>query len=323
MAQPPEIGPPVAFTIPKRRPRVEQKAAPPDRRKVVVMPIKVVADKRITDGMFRTLAVLCSYCNRAGITWVSTERMGKDMGVTKQAISKQLVKLQKLGYVEIIKKHAWGRRTATNRVIFDASVSTEDAIALTSAIEDTRPPFMSQRDQEIMDIMQDNQRPEITPAELERNRKRLEVLTKDLKQIASNMTGTNQRGYTMPADGVTKAVKEARAKVKARARKPVSTPSYSQPEVDSTQPHIVNLESKNPSTNKVDMKHDKNISNEMVYRMYERKNVNGLITESDTRWVNLLIEAGVTEVDLEQTLSNKQGASLTAVCQALLDAKGC
>lgn len=287
------------------------------------MPIKVVADKRITDGMFRTLAVLCSYCNRAGITWVSTERMGNDMGVTRQAISKQLVKLQKLGYVEIIKKHAWGRRTATTRVIFDASVSTEDAIALTSAIEDTRPPFMSQRDQEIMDIMQDNQRPDITPAELERNRKRLEALTKDLKQIASNMTGTNQRGYTMPADGVTKAVKEARAKIKARARKPVSTASYSQPVVDSTQPHTVNLESKNLSTNKVDMKHDKNISNEDVYRMYERENVNALITESDTRWVNLVVEARASEVDLTKALQSKRGASLTAVCQAVLDAKGC
>jgi len=178
---------PVEFTLPKRRPKVEQKEAPPDRRKVAVLPIKAVADKRVTDGMFRTLAVLCSYSNRAGITWVSTERMGKDMGVTKQAISKQLVKLQKVGYVQIVRKHSWRSRTATSRVIFDESVTTEDAVALTSAIEDTRPPFMQARDQEIMDIMQDNQRPDITPQELTKNRKRLEILTKDMK-ITSVLT---------------------------------------------------------------------------------------------------------------------------------------
>ena len=308
----------VEFTLPKRRPKVEQKEAPPDRRKVAVLPIKAVADKRVTDGMFRTLAVLCSYCNRAGITWVSTERMGKDMGVTKQAISKQLVKLQKLGYVEIIKKHAWGHRTATNRVIFDPTVSTEDAIALTSTIEDTRPPFMSQRDQEIMDIMQDNQRPDITPQELTKNRKRLETLTKDIKEIAKKMTTQPRGGYTMPADGVTKAVKEARAKIKTRTRKPVGTPSYSQPTVDCTDTHIVNLESKNSSTSKVDMKHDKNISNEMVYRMYESVNNGAVISDTDSRWVSLLVEAGVTQADLNEALLAKRGASLTAVCQVLL-----
>jgi len=319
VAQPPEIGAPVAFSIPKRRPKVEQKEAPPDRRKVAVLPIKAVADKRVTDGMFRTLAVLCSYCNRAGITWVSTERMGKDMGVTKQAISKQLVKLQKVGYVQIVRKHSWRSRTATSRVIFDESVTTEDAVALTSAIEDTRPPFMQARDQEIMDIMQDNQRPDITPEEMERNRKRLEVLTKDLKEIAGNMTGIRQRGYTMPADGVTKAVKEARAKVKARARKPIESQPYSQPDkVDSTQPHTVNLGGGIQSTNKVDKKHE-NIGIERMYKVYENVK-NTLIKDSDAKWAQVAVEVGVTESEMVVAMQNTH--SLGDACRQVLEAKG-
>jgi len=310
---------PVEFTLPKRRPKVEQKEAPPDRRKVAVLPIKAVADKRVTDGMFRTLAVLCSYCNRAGITWVSTERMGKDMGVTKQAISKQLVKLQKVGYVQIVRKHSWRSRTATSRVIFDESVTTEDAVALTSAIEDTRPPFMQARDQEIMDIMADNQRPDITPEEMERNRKRLEVLTKDLKEIAGNMTGIRQRGYTMPADGVTKAVKEARAKVKARARKPIESQPYSQPDkVDSTQPHTVNLGGGIQSTNKVDKKHE-NIGIERMYKVYENVK-NTLIKDSDAKWAQVAVEVGVTESEMVVAMQNTH--SLGDACRQVLEAKG-
>lgn len=310
----------VEFTLPKRRPKVEQKEAPPDRRKVIVLPIKVLTDKRVTDGMFRTLAVLCSYCNRAGITWVSTDRMGKDMGVTKQAISKQLVKLQKVGYVQIVRKHSWRSRTATTRVIFDESVTTEDAIALTSAIEDTRPPFMQARDQEIMDIMQDNQRPDITPEEMERNRKRLEVLTKDLKEIASNMTGIRQGGYTMPADGVTKAVKEARAKVKARARKPVESQPYSQPQVDCTQPHTVNFEGVIQSTNKVDKKHE-NIGIEEVLGIHKVVTKDKVITDLCLRWVNLAVEVGITESELRDALARSPG-TLGDACRGLLQAKG-
>ena len=130
---------PVAFELPKK-PRIKQKDAPPDQRKVCVLPIRAITDQTITDNMLRVLAVLCSYCNRAGLTWVSQKKLAEDMKVSRQAITKQMGKLVAAGYVEIVRKGFRGERSNTVRVIFDITVDTATAIAVTNPIEDTRPP---------------------------------------------------------------------------------------------------------------------------------------------------------------------------------------
>ena len=131
----------VPFAIPKK-PRVFEKDPMPDQRKVSVLPIRAVYDKQLTHGMFKSLALICSYMNRSGITWVGQKTMADRLGISQQAISKHLVKLTKAGYLEILKKPMPGARHTTWRVIFDASISAQDAISITSAIEDTRPPYM-------------------------------------------------------------------------------------------------------------------------------------------------------------------------------------
>lgn len=133
----------VAFELPKK-PRIKQKDAPPDQRKVCVLPIRAITDQAITDNMLRILAVLCSYCNRAGLTWVSQKKLAEDMKVSRQAITKQLGKLTAAGYVEVVRKGFRGERSNTVRVIFDPTVKAEDAIAITSSLEDTRPPVIKQ-----------------------------------------------------------------------------------------------------------------------------------------------------------------------------------
>jgi len=130
----------IPFELPKRKPRVVQQDAPPDQRKVAVIPIRACTDRRLTEGMIRALILMCSYCNRAGITWVSQKLLAERLGVSQQAVSKHLVKLQAAGYLEIHKRAVPGERHTTWRVIFDPSIKVEDAVAITSAIEDTRPP---------------------------------------------------------------------------------------------------------------------------------------------------------------------------------------
>ncbi len=139
----------VDFKLPKK-PKVKEKEAPPDQRKVVVMPIRAMHDKALTDGMFRTLALVCSFCNRAGVTWVSQARLAKDSGVSRQAITKQIKKLKDAGYIEVVSKHYRGIRPDTVRVIFDPTVDVETAIAVTSSIEDTRPPYMKEKQMQDM-----------------------------------------------------------------------------------------------------------------------------------------------------------------------------
>jgi DNA-binding transcriptional ArsR family regulator len=204
----------VQFALPKR-PRVLEKEAPPDQRKVCVVPFRAVADKQLTDGGLRALAAICSYCNRAGLTWVSQAKVAQDLGVTRQAITNQLAQLRKLGYVEIVRKGFRGERSNTIRVIFDPTVSAQDAIALTSAQEDNRPPAM----QETPD-----------PAGQQRIAQML------AKAFRSPIT-TKEKTMPKQADTMAvRAVKEANAKAKNRRSIGQRTVSYGEPQHRTPEP---------------------------------------------------------------------------------------
>lgn len=191
----------IPFTLPKK-PRIREKEPLPDQRKVCVMPIRALTDDKLTDGAVRILALLCSYCNRAGLTWVSQKRLSEDMKTSRQNITNQLAKLREAGYVEIVKKGFRGERCNTLRVIFDPSISAEEAIAITSNKEDTRPPSM----QETPD-----------PAGQARI---ASLIAKALKQPPT-------RSKTMPKTGetiTTKKMKEAIQKAQSKRSKPVDKP---------------------------------------------------------------------------------------------------
>jgi hypothetical protein len=195
----------VPFALPKK-PRIKEKDAPPDQRKVAVLPIRAISDRTLTDGMFRTLAILCSYCNRAGLTWVGQTKLAKDMGVSQQAIGKQLLKLQKTGYVQIISKGFRGVRGNTLRVVFDPNISAEDAIAMTSNKEDTRPPA----------IREEQEREASQQIDREGQAKIAKLISQALKQPP-------KKEYQMPAKGDTRAVREVKeAMQKTRAKRSTS-----------------------------------------------------------------------------------------------------
>lgn len=186
----------VPFQLPKK-PKVRQKDAPPDQRKLAVVPLKAATDTKLTDGAVRVLIVLCSYCNRAGITWVSQARLAQDLGVSRQAITNQLAQLRNAGYVEIVKKGFRGERSNTLRVIFDSTVDTDTAIAITSAQEDNRPP-----------AMQDDK------PDPEGQRKIASLIAKALKPTVT------KKEYTMPKGKPTRTVQEMQDSIaKAKQKK--------------------------------------------------------------------------------------------------------
>lgn len=138
----------IDFKLPKK-PKVREKQPAPDRRTVSVLPIRAVFDQKLTHGGLQVLAAVCAFANRAGITWVSQTRLAKDLGISQQAVAKQFKQLRQLGYLETVKKGFKGERTDTLRVIFDPSVDVQTAIAVTSSIEDTRPPEMRKEQQQV------------------------------------------------------------------------------------------------------------------------------------------------------------------------------
>jgi len=137
------------FNIPKK-PKVQLKPKPPDRRQIAVMPLRALRDMELTNGSIRVLGLVCSYANRAGITWVSQARLAEDLGVTRSAITHHITALRKKNYLERIKKGRKSRFTNTIRVIYNESITTEDAIAIAQLDEDLRSPAMIIREENRM-----------------------------------------------------------------------------------------------------------------------------------------------------------------------------
>ena len=135
------------FNIPKQ-PKVKLKPALPDQRQIAVMPIKALTDRRLSGGCVRVLALICSYCNRAGITWVGQQRLAQDLQTNKQYISTQMVRLRQFGYIETLVKGGKHSHTATTRVIYNKAISTEDAIGLVN--EESRSPDMINKEEKFM-----------------------------------------------------------------------------------------------------------------------------------------------------------------------------
>ena len=136
-----------SFNLPKA-PKVKLKPAPPDQRQIAVMPIKALTDRRLSGGCVRVLALICSYCNRAGITWVGQQRLATDLQTTKQYICQQMTTLRKAGYIETLTKGCKASHTATTRVIYNKTIGVDDAIGLVN--EETRSPRMITQEEKFM-----------------------------------------------------------------------------------------------------------------------------------------------------------------------------
>ena len=119
------------FKIPKK-PKVKKIDAPDEKRKFIILPYRCGADRRLSVGRWRVLATVASFCNRAGITWASQERMAKDLGISKQVFGQHMIKLTKLGYLEKVGGFCNGRRGNVMRMIFDPSLNVVDAVAISN-----------------------------------------------------------------------------------------------------------------------------------------------------------------------------------------------
>ena len=298
MAEPAKV---IEFKLPKRRPKVIEKQAPPDQRHYVVMPIKALTDKRLTDNQVRVLGVLCSYCNRAGITWVSQARIGKDLGVSQQAVAKQLKGLREHGYIEITSRGFRGERANTIRVIHDQTISQADAIAITSGQEDTRPPHQAKREAKAMEE-------EFTEEQMAANRARL----KDLLGGLAGRNGTHH--YNKP-----ERIGEIMAR-KPRAKAVPKEALHTQPNMvvnDTalhTQPHT--------QPNGV-VQSQKNIDLGGVIGLYEKISKESktyvVTTETDVRFAELLCQVGCPVDRFEAACrSLKAPTRLAEVCDDLI-----
>jgi len=99
-----------------------------DLRQYSILPIRAVQDPNINrTAALAVLAVICSYTDELGRTFVSQARIAKDLGISRQAANRQVRKLFELGYLVHAKKQYKGQSTNTIKVIYDKQVKTEKA----------------------------------------------------------------------------------------------------------------------------------------------------------------------------------------------------
>jgi len=297
----------VEFTLPKKKPRVIEKEPLPDQRKYAVVPFGALSDERLHHLSIRVLALICSYANRAGITWVGQTRIGAHLHITKQAVNKAVKQLKQAGYIEVVSRGFRGERADTIRVVFDAKLSAEDAVSVTSSIEDTRSPEMSKRDKEIMAIMADNDRPDLTPEEIRANQKRLEQLVGSLVQPKGNFR------HHQP-----QKIGEVSMPRRPAAKKPLVNPQVDNVEAKVEVKSDINSQ---PMVNLEVDRDTENIGIDKVLEVYKVKTKDKVITDLCLRWVNLAVEVGITESELRDALARSPG-TLGDACRGLLQAKG-
>jgi len=116
--------------IPEKKPRIRQKEQVPDQRSITVCPIRAASDRRLSGMALRGLLILCSYTNKAGVAWVSLERIGKDLSVSRPRAGQLIKQLTDLGYVRVIHKGFKGYCADSRQVIFNPDITADQAAAV-------------------------------------------------------------------------------------------------------------------------------------------------------------------------------------------------
>ena len=119
-----------------------------------VLPSRCFADNRLKGASFRVLGILCSHTNqRSGLVYVNQLTIGNRLGISKQAVSRQMRLLETAGYIKKIWKEnplrKQGRKGATWRILYDPAVTDEDILA------HNKPEYVEEQDaKETLEVIQ-------------------------------------------------------------------------------------------------------------------------------------------------------------------------
>lgn len=283
------------FKLPKRRPKIVEKQAPPDQRKFAVVPMRAATDVELHGFSMKVLVLLCSYANRAGITWVGQQRIAEHLQVSKQQVARAMKQLRERGHIEVMSKGFRGERANTTRVIYDPEIKAADAISIASNIEDVRPPEMVRREMKAMEE-------EFTQEQMAANRRRLQEMLSGLAPKNHTTHGLQQIGDVM---------KQRKPRLKGK-------------NIDNTQ--VVNEEAyiDNIIDNTGVVQTRNNIGLGEVISLYEeiikrRFMVSVTTTEVDLKAAEILCEVGVTASELDAAMSEQ--LPMVLIAEKILNAR--
>lgn len=97
-----------------------------DQRRFCVVPLKAFLNRKVSGENLRVLAILASYCNRGGYSFVSLKTIAKDLGCSPQNILKHLNKLEAQGIIETKSNYFPMLKGNTRRIIYDDKIKDDD-----------------------------------------------------------------------------------------------------------------------------------------------------------------------------------------------------
>jgi len=97
-----------------------------DQRRFCVVPLKAFLNRKVSGENLRVLAILASYCNRGGYSFVSLKTIAKDLKCSPQNILKHLNKLEAQGIIETQSNYFPMLKGNTRRIIYDEKIKDDD-----------------------------------------------------------------------------------------------------------------------------------------------------------------------------------------------------
>ncbi len=97
-----------------------------DLRRFCVVPLKAFLNRKVSGENLRVLAILASYCNRGGYSFVSLKTIAKDLKCSPQNILKHLKKLEAQGIIETQSNYFPMLKGNTRRIIYDEKIKDDD-----------------------------------------------------------------------------------------------------------------------------------------------------------------------------------------------------
>ena len=106
-----------------------------------ITPSIAVEDKRISNAQYRTLAALGRYGDKAGWCFPKLATLGKLLGKSRQAVSKDIQALKKYGYIQIHPQYRDDKSRKNNlyRIVFDAPPQRGVDTPSTSEVDTPQP----------------------------------------------------------------------------------------------------------------------------------------------------------------------------------------
>ena len=97
-----------------------------DLRKYSILPIRAVTDQRINrTAALTVLAAICGYTDEMGRTFVSQARLASDLGISRQAVQRQIKKLFDTGYLVYARKQYKDQKTNTVKVKYEPDITSD------------------------------------------------------------------------------------------------------------------------------------------------------------------------------------------------------